>query len=123
MGFKLNKKTNQCEKVVITCPKGTKKVGDKCIRPLICRKGYKKVGNKCVLDKCPKGFKKVKDECVKIIVKITCPKNTVYDKKKNVCVQKVFIKITCGKGFKLNKKTNKCEKVVFTCPKGTKKVG
>jgi len=120
--FKLDLKTKKCVQVIITCPTGTKlnKLTKKCYKPLVCKKDYKKVGNKCILTKCPKGFKKVGSNCVKIVIKITCPKNSVYDKKSNVCKQKVIVKITCDKGWKLNKKSNVCEKTVVTCPKGFK---
>merc|ERR1712060_611156 len=112
-GYKLNTKTKKCEKIYVPCPKGTKKVGDKCVRPLICKKGYKKVGDKCQLVKCAKGFKRdKKGNCVKIVIKITCPKGSYYNKVTKKCVMKIIVRIKCPKGYKLKPKTKKCIRVI-----------
>lgn len=156
-------------KPIEECPEGSRRVKDECVRTTIsCTKGYKKVGTKCILIKCQSGFKKDKDgNCVKVVVPtIKCPAGSKLDKTTKKCVQppkplecpegwkkvgktclKTIVTVSCPPTYKLNKETKKCEKTIISvtckapavkignkcitmkpveiveCPKGSKRVG
>ncbi|EFC37975.1 predicted protein [Naegleria gruberi] len=101
----------------VECPKkgGWIKLTDgRCIRTLFkCPRGYKKVGRHgltCIKInmKCPKGYRQSKKNprlCLKtkIIVKIKCPKKSIYSEEKKTCIWKKCATVRCNGALKCPK--------------------
>ena len=127
---------NTCELIKkLICPKGTKKIGNKCLTVVIrkptpivhktCLPGYKKQGTNCIKiakPACKLPFKLVGKVCKRIIhIKLIhkCPKG--YKRVGKVCLR--VIKLNCPAGYK-KILGGVCQKVIKTvrvkCPKGFK---